>query len=144
MPYEHTIDPERGLLVVHGRDTLGLVEVKEAALATLADPSFRSDLRILVDLTRLQRCDLYHEDVRHLAGFLDRYREEIGSARIALVAPVDAVYGVARMWLSLQPEWEAEVAVFRRLDEGLAWLGFPPDSVDSGPEPVDESPRRPA
>ena len=129
MPYRYAIDPDRDLLVVRGWDTLALDEVQEGALDTLSDPAFRPGLRILVDYTRLRRYDLPLQDVRRLADFLHRHRDAIGAARIAMVAPADAVYGVGRMWSSLQPEWAAEVAFFRTLEEGAAWLDVTPDTL---------------
>lgn len=146
MPYEYAMDRERELLVVRGSGVLDLPEVEALTHAVCDDPSFRPGLRILVDFAEVTELSLFHDDVLRLVDLHGQLKERVGEARIAIFAPRDAVYGVGRMWHSLQPEWEAETALFRTRPEAVVWLGFPPDATLPGDPPADrpQSPGMPA
>lgn len=140
MPYQYAIDPERELVVIRASGSLDVEDVERMSREVYDDPDTHRGCRILVDFSEVAELDLFHDDVLRLADLHGQLQERIGRSRIAIFAPRDAVYGVGRMWHSLQPDWEADAALFRTRPEALAWLGIPPDARLPGAR--SESPRR--
>lgn len=91
------------------RATLGVI---------VRDPDFRPRFDRLWDL-REARTKLSGDEVRAIATSV---RDEVGGHRIAIVAPSDVAYGIARMYSALVEESGIEVRPFRELEGATAWL----------------------
>ena len=61
--------------------------------------------------------------MRQIAGLDAAAGPALGSYRLAIVAPRDDVYGMARMYQALTEQAFPHVGVFRDLATAAAWLG---------------------
>ena len=64
------------------------------------------------------------EEVRRLVPLVGRLREEHGQARTAFIADSDVSFGMARMYATLSAETDSGFMVYRKIEEGDAWLGW--------------------
>ena len=60
--------------------------------------------------------------MRRAAEIARRFDERTGSVRVAVLAPSDVAFGLARMYSILVDSLQREVRVFRRAAEARAWL----------------------
>lgn len=98
----------------------------------LAQPTYVRDADDLVDLTRVTRIDVTVEGLRRLIGKLVDSEEGAVAKRVALVAPSNVVYGVARMYQMMRGDRTAQTLhVFRERQEAEAWLDTEPEQRGS-------------
>ena len=125
-------------------DGLAQFEISDAPfsgllqLRNLEDPRFYEMPLLLVDVSRVSE-PVSHHDLWRLASQL-RVRET--RRRVAILAPSDLQFGSARQFQAIQ---ESELAVFRTLEEAVAYLGVPDLPLEGGwrlvggPGPASES-----
>jgi hypothetical protein len=91
-----------------------------------SDPRHRVGMDELADCRPVDKLELTGQGLRDLASratfSMDSRRV---SWRVAVVAPQDAIYGMARMFQSLRDDSPEEVQVFRDLVSALYWLNQP-------------------
>jgi hypothetical protein len=116
------IEDGRGV-VFHGSGVLTGQEIVDVRTALQADEArlrrVRYALVLLEDVTTV---DLNVEDLRAGAVTDRRLGQLMPHAAVAIVAPLEHVFGVARMWEAIAdvPEWTTYV--FRTRSEANAWL----------------------
>jgi len=95
------------------------------------DPRFDKSFNLLVDLRRTDSSVRSSEALHKLANFV---RRELASTaarpKIAVVAPEDISFGLARMYEVLSDTVPWDFAVFRAPDAALAWLRVPENVMD--------------
>lgn len=99
----------------------------EHLLGTYADlvqsPDYDKEADDLVDLSGVTSLGVTTKGLRQLMGLFSELDELNIKSRLAIVAPGDAVYGVARMYQMLRgDDVPEEITVFRDLAEATAWL----------------------
>lgn len=128
MPLAYWIIPARRLVVVRGR---GIITDREPVALRQAlvkesrfDPTFREflDLRSATDLALTR-------DGMIAAGTLNPYSPGV---RRALVASMDVVYGMARMYQMSRPRAPDDFRVFRELESALRWLEVTETELPAG------------
>ena len=90
--------------------------------AALARPDFDPGYDDVVDLTTVDRIDVTREGLRdlvHLVGPLDRLAIP---SRLAIVAPRDDAFGLARMYGQMRGDVARQIRVFRTRYDALQWL----------------------
>jgi len=118
MPVTFRIDPARGRIFstlhgeVNGQD---LVQLQQDLLA---DANFAPTLSHLSDCTGITRFDVSSQTIRLLA--LPTLFAH--GSRMAIVAKLEIVFGMARMFQMLREGIAEEVRVFRDLDQAQRWL----------------------
>ena len=114
--------PFEAVVTLSGRTTFAEIGENDARL--FADPRFQTGMNLLYDLSRLEPTGQGSgEDVRAMAHRDSRPETFQRPGAIAIVAPNDAVYGVARMWLVLIDEKvAARTTVVRTHAEAYDWL----------------------
>jgi hypothetical protein len=125
------IEDGRGV-VFHGSGVLTWQEVTDVKTVLEADEaSLRGVKFVLVLLEDVTAVDLNVEDLRAGAAADRRLGQMMPHVAVAIVAPREHVFGVARMWEAIAsvPEWSTYV--FRSRDEADAWLQDP--AVQPGP-----------
>lgn len=91
-----------------------------------SDPRHRAGMDELADCRTVDRLELTGQGLRDLASRAAfRMDPRRVSWRVAIVAPQDAIYGMARMFQSLRDDSPEEVQVFRELVSALYWLNQP-------------------
>lgn len=96
--------------------------------------ALRPSMNLLVDLRQADSSPRSSEVLRHLAGSLRRLPVEIApGTKVAVVAPEDLAYGLARMYGTLADAVSWEFSVFRSMKDARKWLGLPEDAVREHP-----------
>jgi hypothetical protein len=90
-------------------------------------------MNVLVDL---READSRHRNPEFLMHFADFMREEFVGIRacpkVAVVAPHDLSFGLARMYETFANSMSWDFNAFRAMDTALAWLGLP-ENLMNGP-----------
>jgi len=123
MPYStEVIDGGKGILHV-GRDTVSgedllisanhvLNMVKEGLSPTYA----------LADLSEVVELSISAEEIMLNASINTEISKYVPRVIVAIVAPQDHVYGIARMWEAYAEETGWATRVFRNKSEALEWI----------------------
>ena len=86
----------------------------------------------LIDLRRTDSAQRTQQTLRSFAVSMnERFRRAPVKPKIAVIAPKDASFGLARMYGAYSDEIEADFVVFRSSDEALAWLELPGKIIDN-------------
>jgi hypothetical protein len=117
MAATYRLDPERRLMMVtlSGRVTGGDLDAftEEVKRDAAHDPSWPA----LVDASELNPAGLSTQVLRTRAAVPRR-----NPTRVAIVAPADVVFGLARMFQMMSEGRGNHIEVFRGMDDALAWL----------------------
>jgi hypothetical protein len=139
MPLEYRIDQERRVVFATARGTLTI----EDFLLKHREVWSRSDVAgfdAIYDLDGFEDLVLSSgERLRELADLASTLDVPGAAARLAIVAPRDSAYGLARMYetfRSMNPRGSKAVSVFRTMQAARDWLG-----LDGPGEPAGGSPR---
>jgi hypothetical protein len=88
-----------------------------------ADPTAPRDLAYwLVDLTGVTELQLSGQDFRDIVTIDRRLARRMPAAAVAVVAPKDVAFGLARMWEILADDIGWPTGVFRDVREAEAWI----------------------
>jgi len=131
MPLEHSIDAQRNFLVTRVRGAITSDDLIRYLTAVKQDRRLRPGYLSLFDLGEALPGDLAGDAVRRAAEVARRFDERTGPVRVAVVAPSDVAFGMARMYGALVDGLQREVRVFREAREAEAWLcgSAPEDGV---------------
>jgi hypothetical protein len=124
MPLTYTIDSDAGLLSIVGEGALTQSERVRLVLEALQDPAFRPGLATLFDISQTTTTPSMSQ-LREIVMLLRQHAHRIGQTKIAVVAHMPIVFGMAREFQTLI-ELETslmEISVFSERDEALKWLG---------------------
>ena len=121
-----TLDVVDSKRFVYARATgvLTLADNLGAFQALSADPRFEAGFSQLCDFRDVTEAHLGESEVREIVAAEEGSLDFLTGARIALVAPEDFSFGLARMWEILADRMPFETHVFRSLGEAIAWLGL--------------------
>ena len=84
----------------------------------------RPGYRSFVDLSGADLCRVDANAVRRAAEVVGRFEHGDERVRVALLAPSDVAFGLARMYGTLVESFQREVRVFRDAAAACAWLGI--------------------
>jgi hypothetical protein len=107
-------------------------EVIDAYDRVVDDPDFDPTLDVIADMTGVVRIDVTANRVRELAERRARNaRLNAARPRVAIVAPTDVMFGIARMYESSGPrdDGSRRYLVCRTMEEARAWLSLPERSA---------------
>ena len=130
LPVRYEIDVERGLSVVVCDGTVDGAEIAAVSQALLGDPGYARVTRQLADLRGCTAVDVPSNELRDLARHVAASDRREG-VRLALVAPRDAVFGMARLYAAHREPSGMEVRVFREMAEAEAWLGLRGEAAEA-------------
>ncbi len=123
MPYTtEVIDNGKGIQhigsgTVTGQDLM----LSAATVLKLVQEGLRPEFA-LTDLTEVKEFAVSSEELLRNAAFNNGIARYIPQAKVAIVAPASAIYGMARMWQVYVDSSGWKSQVFRRKEEALAWL----------------------
>jgi hypothetical protein len=125
--------PEHRLVVAAQTGTTSDADLLASYEAFFGGPEFDPANDLLVDLRGADSSSRSTAALRRLVAILVPSLQ--GTSRrlqVAVVAPADLSFGLARMTRAFADELPWRFAVFRTLEEALAWLDRPPDLLDGG------------
>jgi hypothetical protein len=124
MPIQAKVDERRGFveIVLAG-------EVTESELAGAIERYFSESWAVLplglLDLCGVAATDVSAGLIREAVSRAEKYVDPLlESGKFAIVAPLDFLFGMARMYEILRSDSPVEVRVFRERQEALRWLGI--------------------
>ncbi len=90
--------------------------------------TFKPPMNLLVDLRETNSSSRSQEALLRFAELAEAKLADItASTKVAVVAPKDLSFGLARMYEVLSDSVHWNFVVFRAMDAALAWLGLPED-----------------
>jgi hypothetical protein len=88
-------------------------------------------MNLLVDLREADSRPRSSGVLRHLAEFMQvTYTDTTTRPKVAVVAPKDLSFGLAKMYGAFADSVPWEFVAFRAMDAALAWLGLPEDFLN--------------
>ena len=94
-----------------------------AYIALISDPAFEPTINDLVDLSGVTKLEVTSSGVRRVAQMFDPLNELQTQNRLAIVAPRDDLFGMARMYEILRSDAPEETRVCRTIEDAKAFLG---------------------
>ena len=92
--------------------------------------TFKPPMNLLVDLRETNSSSRSPEALLRFAELAEAKLADItASTKVAVVAPKDLSFGLARMYEILSDSVHWNFVVFRAMDAALAWLGLPEDLI---------------
>ncbi len=123
MPFDISIDNERGLVNVVLTGPVGVEEFLAGFQRMLGLPDFRPGQKILVDMrAHVHQAD--GTDIRRIADAFIDAGEAIGRAEVAVVVGPPVSYGLMRMLQAFIEAAPFRFSVFYSLDEAESSLGL--------------------
>jgi hypothetical protein len=117
-----TLDDGRGLLMT-GRGTLTGAEIIAAKRQLLADEAAIREVTFCVfEMLHIAKLDITVQEIHDIASIDRELTRVIPRATIAVIAPCDHDFGMARMWESIAdlPGWMTKIC--RTVPEAEQWL----------------------
>ncbi len=128
MPIETSIDSRTGLRTHVATGTLMPDELEDALLDAYRRPDYRPEGNSLWDLREAGVEAFSAAEIRHIVGTVLTHRGAPPGTRTAIVVGRDLTYGLARMFAQqLEAQSPSDVAVFRDMDEAMAWSRRTPE-----------------
>lgn len=129
MPITYTIDESRQLVVTKVVGRISEVELRAHAASAARDPRVQACVRAIVDITESAEPSFDTKVISDLA-MTARSPDDLSARRVALIAPSDTSYGLARVFQGFREGiGGGDVQVFRTRPEGEVWLGLKSDSA---------------
>ncbi len=134
MPADYQIDKTQDLVLSRAWGALNRADLIGHGERLRGDPGFKPHYRQLWDFTEITKSELSYTELAAMA----KISVFAPTTRRAMLAPVDVVFGMARMFQMLrESEGETGIRVFRKRSEALRWLET---GVDPVPPPRGSSP----
>ena len=130
MPTDFRILPHIRAVHVRSSGVVSLQEILAYEERLAADPGFDPTYTEVIDMRQVERLDLSHADVATIVGYEQNHARYAGVRRVAVVAPADLEFGLARMYEMLGDDSPMETEVFRNLDEACERMGLPVSDFD--------------
>lgn len=117
MAANYRIDPERRLMMITLAGRVTGDELDAFSERVRHDPAYDPAWAALVDASEMNPAGLSTQALRARAAVPRR-----NPTRVAIVAPADVVFGLARMFQMMSEGRGNHIEVFRGMDDALAWL----------------------
>ena len=121
MEIDIDVRADRGYCLVVIRGPLEPSGIEAGVSRLVVDPAFRPGLPTVFDLSATELGHLTPHAISSIHIVNARYASRRGEARVALVAPDDLRFGVARMIEALGTSENLRMQVFRDFDTAVAW-----------------------
>lgn len=125
------VDAARAVVFAETRGMTSFRELMDSFACLLDHPSYRSGMRLLLDMSDVTP-SLVRPDIIRIAAFVNEHAAKIGALKMAVVVPKDASFGMAQEQKVELEGSPIELEVFRAVGEARQWLGLPPDDPEDG------------
>ncbi len=132
MPIEYHVRPEHNLAIL-----LHVGTVPDDQFLTFYKSLFGGDqldksMNLLIDLRQTDSSPRSSEVLRRFAEFVQvQFTDPAVSPKVAVVAPKDISFGLARMYEAFAKSVPWDFVVFRDMDAALEWLRVPGDLMNN-------------
>ena len=131
MPITFDIKPDKSLVVAVHDGVVPDEEFVSAYKLLLENDRFDDSYNLLVDLRRADSSARGTDALKGFAEFMRNQYANVGTRpKIAVVAPENISFGLARMYEAFSDSVPMDFMVFRELSGALNWLGLDGDLLD--------------
>jgi len=131
MPITYQLKPDERLVVLVHVGAVTDDEFLSFYKALFEDTRFDKSFNLLVDLRQTESSVRSAAALNQFADFVQRqYVSTTVQPKVAVVAPEDISFGLARMYEVFSGAVPWEFVVFRTADAALAWLGLSENLMD--------------
>jgi hypothetical protein len=131
MPITFHFRPEAELVICVHSGKVPDHEFLTSYKALYENDLFNTSMNLLVDLRQVDSSPRSRDVLYQFANFMQgRYADTGAHPKVAVVAPEDLSFGLARMYEVFADGVPWDFVVFRVADAALAWLGVPEDFMD--------------
>jgi hypothetical protein len=116
------VDPEARIRIAFFEGVVDDQEVLGSYGALVSQPDYDPTLDDMVDMGGVERLEVSSETVRRLVDMFTPLDTDQVVTRLAIVAPKDHVFGMARMYEILRSDAPEQIRVFRDRDQAERWL----------------------
>ena len=124
MPVTYQIDHGRHCVHTKCTGPTTLAEVLGHFAVLIQDPECPERLDVLLDLSEMTSLPA-SDQLRAVASEIARIVPRVQFLNCAIIAPKDALFGMARMFEVFAEQHFTATRVFRTKEEGAIWLEFP-------------------
>ncbi len=125
MPIKYQLKPDERLVILIHVGAVPDDEFLSFYKALYEDSRFDKSFNILVDLRQTESSVRSSATLNDFADFIRKqYVSTTARPKVAVVAPEDISFGLARMYETFSADVPWEFSVFRAADAALAWLGL--------------------
>jgi hypothetical protein len=130
MPIRLRVDPLRKVNYTTATGVITDAELRQACANVVASPDYDPSADHIVDGHAIERLEVSPETLQEAAQIFARTdrRIPVGTrSRVAIVAPTDATFGIARMYEAYRTmaPLPKRYLVCRTMEEARRWLGLP-------------------
>ncbi len=132
MPISIRMDPARRVRYAVATGVITDADILEGYAGVLSDPAYDPSVDQIFDGNGIERIEVTSAAIWEIAQLVARTDRAISAGvrpRVAIVAPSDATFGLARMYQAyreLEPS-PKQYLVCRTAEEARRWLGLPED-----------------
>ena len=124
MPIKYTINHSERVIYTTAYGKLTDDDLENFKLDLQNDPDFNPDYKELSDLRPVEQFEITPAGVEKFVS-IDTANADINKKHIiAIIAPRDSEYGMARMYQMMTEINNPNIHVFRDFDEARQWLGI--------------------
>jgi len=124
MTVQYQIDPSIRRITTRAFAEVTIAEVLAHFDELSADPTYETDLDVLLDLVDCKTLPGIDE-IRSAAGRVTADLSSLRFGRLAIVVVSDALFGMLRMFHTLSEAAFSDAQFFRDRDQALRWLDEP-------------------
>ena len=132
MPIKFKYDPDNNILYETGEGEVTYQDFAAYRKSLLARPASTASKALVLCDYRTARVTLSSEEMWRIKRESDKVAEFFGGAKVAIVAPDDFGFGMARMYSMASEPGDFEVGAFKTMAEACAWLGIEVPEGDIG------------
>ncbi|MBN2318152.1 MAG: hypothetical protein JXR49_03710 [Acidobacteria bacterium] len=130
MPVFFDFKPEYNLVVCRQVGTVDDEEFLASYHSLFEGDRFDPSMALVVDLRRADSSKRSREAIQAFARYWKEWMQKTGKkSRVAVIAPKDVSFGLARMYEAYAESANISFTVFREADAALEWLGIPEDAL---------------
>jgi hypothetical protein len=125
MPVTFEFRPDQSVVITTHEGLVPDAEFLSAYTSLFENPQFDPTYDLLVDLRSADSSARSTEALKAFAEFIQsRYEAVETRPRVAVVAPQNVSFGLARMYGSFSDPVQWEFRVFREISDAFEWLGL--------------------
>ena len=131
MPIRCYFKPEEKLVIFIHLGVISDDEFVSSYKSFHQDPRFNRSFNLLVDLRHAESSSRSPEALREISEFRRKWFIKTAvRPKVAVIAPKDLSFGLARIYESYSDTGDDDFVVFRAADAALAWLGVSANLID--------------
>lgn len=124
MPIKYSIDTENKIILTRAWDEVNDEDILNHKQKLLSDPQFEAGMKEFSDCRKVTRFNISTEGINQMILSDQRDSGRLKNHVLAMILDDKLGYGLARMYEMKASQIEANVGVFKTIEEACEWLGI--------------------